>query len=105
MAYADVDQNRMSQASSLSAMGQQLSQSIGIGLAAILLHVILGLHHAKSLQAADVSPAFLIIGVISLCGLFFFVGLPSDVASEVSGRHVHAGAGPRPTATLIEAED
>ena len=105
LAYADVDQNRMSQASSLSAMGQQLSQSIGIGLAAILLHLILGLHHDKTLQAADVSPAFFIIGVISLCGLVFFVGLPHDVASEVSGRHAPTGPRSGPAATLIEADD
>ncbi len=105
MAYADVEQPRMSQASSLSAMGQQLSQSIGIGLAALLLHMILSLHHDKTLQAADVSPAFFIIGVISLCGLFFFVGLPSDVASEVSGRHTQAAPRPGPAAALVEAED
>ena len=105
MAYADVEQGRMSQASSLSAMGQQLSQSIGIGLAALLLHAIMGLHQAKTLQAADVSPAFFIIGVISLCGLFFFVGLPSDVASEVSGRRFSPAPSPDPATALIEADD
>ena len=105
MAYADVEQGRMSQASSLSAMGQQLSQSIGLGLAAILLHLILSGRHANTLQAADVSPAFFIIGVISLFGLFFFVGLPKDVASEVSGRRAPIGPRQSPVAALIEADD
>jgi hypothetical protein len=67
-------------------MGQQLSQSIGIGLAAILLGVVRGLHHSKNLTAADVSPAFFIIGVLSLAGLAFFVRLGKDAGAEVSGK-------------------
>jgi hypothetical protein len=104
LAYADVPQGRMSQASSLAAMGQQLSQSIGIGFAAILLHTILGLRHGRALNAMDVSPAFFIIGLLSLAGLFFFVPLPADVASEVSGRHAVPIPDTRPV-RLVEAED
>jgi EmrB/QacA subfamily drug resistance transporter len=86
IAYADVDAAQMSRASSLSAMGQQLAQSIGIGLAAILLDLIRHLHHSSGLAAADVSPAFFIVGVLSLAGLFFFVPLAKDAGAEVSGK-------------------
>ncbi|HEX4183803.1 MAG TPA: DHA2 family efflux MFS transporter permease subunit, partial [Caulobacteraceae bacterium] len=52
LAFADIDQPRMSRASSLSSMGQQLSQSIGIGLAAMLLTLLKTLHGSTTLQAA-----------------------------------------------------
>ncbi|HEX5377553.1 MAG TPA: MFS transporter, partial [Phenylobacterium sp.] len=48
LAYADVDQGQMSRASTMSSMAQQLVQSIGIGLAAMLLHMFMvmkGQHH------------------------------------------------------------
>jgi hypothetical protein len=85
LAYADIDQTQMSRASSLSSMGQQLSQSIGIGLAAMLLGALRTMHGSTTLQAADVSPVFLIIGVVSLLGLLYFIPLPRDAGAEVSG--------------------
>ena len=106
LAYADVDQSQMSRASSLSSMGQQLSQSIGIGLAAMLLGLVRGLHHSSTatLKAADVSPAFFIIGVISLAGLFFFIPLSRDAGAEVSGKTAGPRQGGRtPTPALAHA--
>jgi hypothetical protein len=107
IAYADVDQAQMSRASSLSSMGQQLAQSIGIGIAAILLGMLSSLHHSTVLKAEDVSPAFLVIGVISLISLAFFVALPKNAGAEVSGKPDRPIApGPAPVAMLaLEAED
>jgi len=76
----------MSRASSLSSMGQQLSQAIGVGLAAFTLQVTLRLSGASELTAANVSPAFIVIGAMSLLSLVFFLKLPHDAAAEVSGR-------------------
>jgi EmrB/QacA subfamily drug resistance transporter len=87
LAFADVPQGRMSRASSLSSMGQQLSQAVGVGLAAFTLQVTLRLSGASELTAANVSPAFIVIGVMSLLSLVFFLKLPHDAAAEVSGRH------------------
>ena len=95
----DISQAQMSRASSLSSMGQQLSQSIGIGLAATLLSMLQPMHHSKTLQAGDVaavSPVFVIIGLISLAGLFYFVPLPRDAGAEVSGHRPGRGAAPEP---------
>ncbi len=85
MAYADIDQPRMSRASTLSTMGQQLSQSIGIGLAAMLLRVFRAQAHTARLTAAAISPAFLVIGVIALISALFFVTLPSNAGDELNG--------------------
>jgi len=92
LAFADISQPQMSRASSLSSMGQQLSQSIGIGLAAMLLSSLRSMHGSTVLHAADVSPVFVILGAISMLSLFYFVPLPRDAGAEVSGHRVE----PRP---------
>lgn len=86
MAFADVPPARISRASSLSVMIQQLSQSIGIGLAALLVHhMMVGNGHA-AITAEDVRPVLGIIGALSGAGLFFFLWLPRDAGAELSGR-------------------
>jgi len=85
LAFADVPQARMSRASSLSSMFQQLSQALGVAIAAIALHVTLQLNSSGTLSPGNVSPAFVAIGAMSLCSLWFFLRLPQDAAAEVSG--------------------
>ncbi len=89
LAYADIAQERMSRASTLSSMGQQLAQSIGVGLAAVLLHVSLEAHHTTEITVGVVSPVFAVMAAITLIGLFWYVRLPDDAGAEMSG------AGPR----------
>lgn len=86
LAYADVPQPSMSRASSLAAMLQQLSQSIGVGLAAILLHATLRMHHTTALTADNIAPAFAVVGGLSMLALLFFARLPTHAGAEVSGR-------------------
>lgn len=86
LAYADVDQARMSRASSLSSMFQQLAQSLGVGLAALLVHETMSLEHQTRITAAAISPSFLIVALLSLIGLGFFFILPKDAGAEVAGR-------------------
>ncbi len=85
MAFADVDQSQMSGASSLSSMGQQLSQAIGVALAAFVLYVTQRMNNSAHITAHDVAPVFIVIGLVSLISLFFFVRLPHDAAVAVSG--------------------
>ena len=106
LTYADVPQEKMSRASSLASMAQQVSQSLGIGFAAILLTTLRGAHHSKVLQAADVSPAFLFIGAMTLLGLFFFIPLPANVGAEVSGKRFadRSGKAGVPSKSEVETE-
>jgi hypothetical protein len=85
MAFADIDQAQMSRASTLSTMGQQVSQSIGIGMAAALLHVFLAQAHATRLTASIVAPAFEVIGLVSLISLAFFLPLPRNAGEGLHG--------------------
>ena len=86
LAYADVPNPLMSRASSLSSMFQQLAQSLGVGLAAILIHYTLIWRNSPVLTAADIAPAFAIVAALSLLGLLFFIPLPANAGAEVAGR-------------------
>lgn len=86
MAYAEIDAPRMSRATTLSAVAQQLSLSFGVGLGALLLHgTLLSRGHAE-LGPTDFAPAYFAIAAISALALLFFVPLPRDAGAEVSGR-------------------
>lgn len=86
LAFADVPQEKMSRASSLASMGQQLSQAIGVGLAAVALELTLHFSGSDRLDAGTIGPTFVAIAVISLLSLLFFLKLPHDAAAEVSGK-------------------
>jgi EmrB/QacA subfamily drug resistance transporter len=86
LGYADIEQRQMSRASTMSAMGQRLAQSIGIGFAATLLHLLQAHAHAKHVTAAIINPAFVIIGAVALISGLFFVVLPADAGAELHGR-------------------
>ena len=59
LAFADIEQPQMSRASTMSTMGQQLAQSIGIGLAAMLLHLLPGTRPRRPRSPpAIIAPAF-----------------------------------------------
>ena len=85
MAFADVPAARMSGASSLSSVGQQVSQAIGVALAAFVLYTVQRLRHTSQLTTAEVAPGFVIVGLLSLIALWFYRRLSHDAAAEVSG--------------------
>jgi EmrB/QacA subfamily drug resistance transporter len=86
LVFADIESPQMSRASTMSSMAQQLTQSVGVGMAALLLHVIMLSRGDTHLTAAAVSPAFLVVGAVSLISIVFFVGLPGDAGDEMNGR-------------------
>jgi len=86
LAYSDVERERMSRATSFASVGQQLSLSIGVGLGALILHVVVALRGGTSATAQDFAPAFLIVAGISALAALVFWRLPPDAGAEVSGR-------------------
>lgn len=86
IAYADVPAARMSHASSLSSMFQQLAQSLGVGFAAAIIDMQRDWHGRAMPAAVDIGLAFPIIALLSLAGLIAFLRLPHDAGAEVSGR-------------------
>lgn len=88
LAFADIEQDKMSRASTTSSMMQQLVQSIGIGLAALLMHVFMTLRGDTHLTAEAISPAFVVVGLVTLISLAFFFPLPRDAGDEMNGRRL-----------------
>ncbi|HKD67660.1 MAG TPA: DHA2 family efflux MFS transporter permease subunit [Candidatus Binataceae bacterium] len=86
LGYADVPSPLMSNASSLASMGQQLSISLGVAIAALALRVGMTLHHSRVLTARDIVPAFLLTGGLGLLGSIVFLPLPHNAGAELAGR-------------------
>ena len=86
MAYADIDQDQMSRAATTSSMVQQLVQSIGIGLSASLLHGLMVWRGETRLTVEVVSPAFVVVGLVTMVSMFWFARLAPDAGDEMNGR-------------------
>jgi EmrB/QacA subfamily drug resistance transporter len=97
LAFADVAKPKMSAATSLSSMVQQVSLGTGVALGAILLHLSLGWRNAPhgALVTTDFQVAFVAIGLVSVAAVALFLRLAPDAGWEVSG-HRPRGMAPAP---------
>lgn len=86
LAYAEIESDEMSRAATTSSMVQQLVQSIGIGLSASLLHLLMTLQGETRLTANVVGPAFAIAGAFTMVSMLWFWRLPADAGDEMNGR-------------------
>ena len=97
IAFADIAAPRMSAATSFSSMMQQISNGMGVALAAVTLNLVL-VWRGESLTdipVPDLQITFGLMAAVALAGCFFFARLAPDAAAEVSGhRRVSAGAPP-----------
>jgi EmrB/QacA subfamily drug resistance transporter len=90
LTFADVPPNRMSRATSLSAMMQQLSLSVGVALGALMLHLALSARGGAALTAQDFLPAFIGIALVSCTAALWFLPLAQDAGAEVSGHRLRS---------------
>jgi EmrB/QacA subfamily drug resistance transporter len=86
IAYADVPSPMMSQATSFVSAAQQVSLSIGVAAAALILETVRSGRSDASITVADFTPAFLIVAAISAIATVIFLRLPGDAGAELSGR-------------------
>jgi EmrB/QacA subfamily drug resistance transporter len=86
LAYAEIEADEMSRAATSSSMVQQLVQSIGIGLSATLLHLLMTVQGETQLTAEVVGPAFIIAGAFTMISMLWFWRLPPDAGDEMNGR-------------------
>jgi EmrB/QacA subfamily drug resistance transporter len=85
IAFADVDNERLSRATSLSAVVQQFSLSLGVATAAGTLEIVVALR-GGALDAPAFSIAFFVVAAITAVSALVFAGLPRDAGAEVAGR-------------------
>lgn len=86
LGYAEVPSAVMSRATSFSSMMQQLMQSFGVGLTALVVHVSAVLHGHPEIVAGDVAFGFFTIAALSALSVIVFYLLPKTAGSELTGR-------------------
>lgn len=85
LGYADVPDERLSQATGFVAVVQQLALAGGVAVAAALLGASRALNGRSELLAQDFAYGFLGIALISLLSLLSFVRLAPDAGAVMSG--------------------
>ena len=86
LAYAQVDERRMSRATALAAVGQQLSLSAGVALGGATVELMVWSKADATITAADFPPAFLIVAAISAASALIFARLPAEAGAELAHR-------------------
>jgi hypothetical protein len=86
LAYAEVEQPRMSLATSLYSVTQQVSLACGVALAAAVVEVQRAMRPGHEILASDFVPAFATVAAISLSAVFLYARLPADAGAEMASR-------------------
>ncbi len=102
IAYADVDHRLMSRATSLIAVGQQLSISVGVAVGALAVDMTLWRRGHDTIVAADFQPAWLIVAAISALSCLVFWRMPADAGSALAERAPEPAIGPAAAAATTE---
>jgi len=88
--YADVDQARMSRATSFASVAQQMSGAVGVAVAAASVESIQFLLGDSRLVSRDMTLSFGVVALITLASVAIFARLKPDAGSEVSGQRTAA---------------
>jgi EmrB/QacA subfamily drug resistance transporter len=94
LAYAEVEPEQMSRATTLVSVNQQLGVSAGVAVGAFSVESTMWLRHVGELSAADFAPGFIVISIISTISAYFFYHMPADAGHQVSGRGAIVVASP-----------
>ncbi|WP_244899071.1 DHA2 family efflux MFS transporter permease subunit [Chromobacterium violaceum] len=85
--FADVDKDRLSHATSLSSVAQQLAAGFGVTVGAFALQSVAWLQGHQQLTAVDFGHAFLIMGGLTMLSSLQFLKLERDAGRQVSAGH------------------
>ena len=86
LAYAEVPTSRMSRATALAAVGQQVSLATGVALGALTVELVVRLKGDAAIMASDFPPAFLLVGLIAAASALIFMLLPPNAGAEMANR-------------------
>lgn len=86
LTFADIEQERMSRASTTFAVTQQAVQVMGVGLAAVFMHFMQMARGEDHLTWQAVIPGFVAVGALSFVSLAWFVRLPQNAGHELHSR-------------------
>ena len=83
LAYIDMPSQQTSRGTSFASMAQQLSQSFGVGLVAVVIHLAQVWHGSPTLSASDIAPGFVAIGLATIVSSFVFFRLPAETGYDL----------------------
>jgi len=95
LAYADVEPAKMSRATTLVSVAQQLAVSAGVAIGAFSVEATMAWRHVSELNAEQFGPAFVIVAIFAALSGYFFFRMPADAGHQVSGRQVIVTEQPR----------
>lgn len=100
LGYSDVDQRRMSRATSFISVAQQVALSIGVSIGALTLEAAMHLRGGTELAVEDFTPAFLMVGLLSALSFIAFLRLKPDAGAEVSRHKSRKRVAPDPVSNM-----
>jgi EmrB/QacA subfamily drug resistance transporter len=86
IAYADVTSERMSRATSLYSVVQQVSLAAGVAVGAALLEVQRAWYGGEAILASYFVPAFATVAAFAAVAIVFYARLPEDAGAEMANR-------------------
>jgi EmrB/QacA subfamily drug resistance transporter len=86
IAYAEVETARMSRATALVSVAQQLAISTGVAFGAIAVELTVRFRDGGTLAAGDFPPAFLAVAAVSAVSFLIFIRLSPEAGAELADR-------------------
>jgi MFS family permease len=86
LAYAEVPTSRMSRATALAAVGQQVSLATGVAIGALTVEIVVRMKDQATIMASDFPPGFLLVGLIAASSALIFMLLPPNAGAEMANR-------------------
>ena len=86
LAYAEVPTARMSRATALAAVGQQVSLATGVAVGALTVEIVVRMKDQATIMASDFPPGFLLVGLIAASSALIFWLLPPNAGAEMANR-------------------
>jgi hypothetical protein len=84
LGFTEIPSAKMSYATAMSTMGQQVAHTFGVALAVMLLNFAMQARGSQFLAAEDFWLGFVVLGLLNGLGLLYFVALPSNVGQELT---------------------
>ena len=84
ISYADIDPPRMSRATSFASVSQQMSGAVGVAVAAVCIQIIQVGFGDQTLQARDLSIAFVLVAIVSSLSVLVFIRLRPDAGASLA---------------------
>ena len=86
--YADIEQPRMSRATSFASVSQQMSAAVGVAIAAASVQSFRWVLGDATLLPRDMTLTFAVVALVTLSSLAIFARLKPDAGAEVSGQRI-----------------